>query len=48
MLMQITQINVVFKNSGSFTNCISEINKTQVDNAKDNDIVITILICSKS
>ena len=31
---------IVFKNCASFTNCISEINNTQVDNAKDIDIVM--------
>ena len=31
---------VIFKNCASFTNCISEINNTQIDNAKDIDIVI--------
>ena len=31
---------VAFKNCGPFTNCISEINNTQVDNAKDIDIVM--------
>ena len=31
---------VIFKNCAPFTNCISEINNTQVDNAKDIDIVI--------
>ena len=31
---------VAFKNCAPFTNCISEINNTQVDNAKDVDIVI--------
>ena len=31
---------VAFKNCAPFTNCISEINDTQVDNAKDIDIVI--------
>ena len=31
---------VVFKNCAPFTNCISEINDTQVDNAKDIDIVM--------
>ena len=31
---------VVFKNYAPFTNCISEINNTQVDNAKDIDIVM--------
>ena len=30
----------VFKNCAPFTNCISEINNTQVDNAKDIDIVM--------
>ena len=31
---------VIFKNCAPFTNCISEINNTQVDNAKDIDIVV--------
>ena len=31
---------VAFKNWAPFTNCISEINNTQVDNAKDIDIVM--------
>ena len=31
---------VSFKNCAPFINCISEINNTQVDNAKDIDIVI--------
>ena len=31
---------VAFKNCASFTNCISEINNTQADNAKDIDIVM--------
>ena len=31
---------VAFKNCPPFTNCISEINNTQVDNAKDIDIVM--------
>ena len=31
---------VVFKSCAPFTNCISEINNTQVDNAKDIDIVM--------
>ena len=30
---------VIFKNCATFTNCISEINNTQIDNAKDIDIV---------
>ena len=33
---------VVFKNFAPFTNCISEINNAQVDNAKDIDIVMPI------
>ena len=31
---------VIFKNCAPFTNCISEINNTQVDNVKDIDIVM--------
>ena len=31
---------VAFKNCASFTNCISEINNTQVDNAKDIDVIM--------
>ena len=31
---------VIFKNCPSFTNCISEINNTQIDNAKDIDIIM--------
>ena len=31
---------VIFKNCAPFTNCISEINDTQIDNAKDIDIVM--------
>ena len=31
---------VAFQNCAPFTNCISEINNTQVDNAKDVDIVM--------
>ena len=30
---------VAFKNCAPFTNCISEINNTQIDNAKNLDIV---------
>ena len=33
-----TNKRVIFKNCASFTNCISEINNTQIDNAKDIDI----------
>ena len=35
-----TDKKVIFKNCAPFTNCISEINNTQVDNAKDIDIVM--------
>ena len=35
-----TNKKVVFKNCAPFTNCMSEINNTQVDNAKDSDIVM--------
>ena len=31
---------VIFNNCSPFTNCIIEINNTQVDNAKDIDIVM--------
>ena len=31
---------VIFKNWAPFANCISEINNTQLDNAKDIDIVM--------
>ena len=31
---------VIFKTCAPFTNCISEINNTQIDNAKDIDIVM--------
>ena len=34
--------NVIFKNCAPFTNCIREINNTQVDNAKDIDIVMAM------
>ena len=33
---------VAFKNCAPFTNCISEINNTQVDNAKDINIIIPL------
>ena len=33
---------VAFKNCAPFINCISEINNTQVDNAKDIDIVMSM------
>ena len=35
-----TNKKVIFKNCAPFTNCISEINNTQIHNAKDIDIVI--------
>ena len=35
-----TNKKVVFKSYAPFTNCISKTNKTQVDNAKDIDIVM--------
>ena len=31
---------VIFKNCAPFTNCLSEINNTQIDNAKDIDVVM--------
>ena len=35
-----TNKKVIFKNCAPFTNCINEINNTQVDNAKDLDILM--------
>ena len=35
-----TNKKVIFKNCAPFTNCISEINNTQIDNAKGIDIVM--------
>ena len=35
-----TNKKVIFKDCAPFTNCISEINNTQIDNAKDIDIVM--------
>ena len=35
-----TNKKVIFKNFAPFTNCISEINNTQVDSSKDLDIVM--------
>ena len=35
-----TNKKVIFKNCAPFTNCISEIDNTQIDNAKDIDIVM--------
>ena len=37
-----TNKKVILKNCVPFTNCISEINNTKVDNAKDIDIVMPI------
>ena len=37
-----TNKKVIFKNCAPFTNCISEINNTQVDSAKDIDIVMNM------
>ena len=34
--------NIIIKNCTPFTNCISEINNSQIDNAKDIDIVMSI------
>ena len=35
-----TNKKVTFQNCAPFSNCISEINNTHVDNAKDTDIVM--------
>ena len=37
-----TNKKVIFKNCAPFTNCISEINNTQIDNGKDIDIVMAM------
>ena len=37
-----TNKKVIFKNCAPFTNCISEINNTQVHNVEDLDIVIAM------
>ena len=37
-----TNKKVIFKNCAPFTNCISEFNNTQIDNAKDLDIVMSM------
>ena len=37
-----TNKKVIFKNCAPFTNCISEINNIQIDNAKDIDIVMPV------
>ena len=33
---------VIFKNFAPFTDCSSEINNTQIDNAKDTDVVMQL------
>ena len=33
---------VIFKNCAPFTNCVSEINNTQIDNTKDIDVVMSM------
>ena len=40
MLMQIILIKIVFKNCAPFTYGLSEIHNTQIDNAKDIDIIM--------
>ena len=37
-----TNKKVLFKNCTPFTNCISEINNTQVDNAKDINVIVPL------
>ena len=37
-----TNKKVVFNNCAPFTNCVTEINNVQVDNAKDIDIVMSM------
>ena len=40
---------VVFENFASFTDCKSEINNTQIDNAKDIDVVMPMYnLCSSA
>ena len=39
-----THKKVIFKNCAPFTNCISEINNTQIDDAQDIDIVMPMHI----
>ena len=38
----IGNIKIIFKNCAPFTYCISKINNTQVDNAKDIDVVMSM------
>ena len=40
VLLQITEKKVIIKNCAPFTNCISKINNTQIDNAEYIDIVM--------
>ena len=40
VLLQIILIKIIFKNCAPFTNCISKINNTQIDNADYIDIVM--------
>ena len=37
-----TNKKVIFKNCAPFTNCISEINNTQIDSAKDIDVIMSM------
>ena len=37
-----SNIQAVFKNCSPFTNCISKINNTQIDNAQDIDLAIAM------
>ena len=37
-----TNKKVIFKNCAPFTNCLSEINNTQVGNAKDMDVIMPL------
>ena len=41
---QTIEKNTVIKNCAPFTDCISEINNTQIDNAKDIDTVMPVYI----
>ena len=38
-------IEVVFKNCAAFTDCISKINNTQIDNAKDIASISNLIEC---
>ena len=39
---------MVFKKSAPFTNCISDISNTQIDNAKDIDIILPYMLIEYS